>query len=78
MPFEMERASGEALLTLEASQAMQRFRAEIRAPEDEDPVPPQVANVARSRWIPGRVIAIDGSTITTQLRLGPPARTPRS
>ncbi len=72
MPFEMERASGEALLTLEASEAMQRFRAEIKAPEDQDHMPPQVAVVDRNSWVPRRVIAIDGSTITTPLRLGAP------
>lgn len=73
MPFDSERASGEALLTLEASEAMRRFRAEIRTAEDSDRMAPQVLHVPRDpSWVPKRVIVIDGSTVTAPLRQGLP------
>jgi hypothetical protein len=73
MPFRNERASGEALLTLEASAAMRDFQAMIRPAEGPDvkPLPPLA--VPRNGWQPKRVIAIDGSTVTTPLRFGLPS-----
>lgn len=72
MPFQKEVASGESLLTLEASEAMRKFRAQIRTPEAGDLMPPQLLHVPRTSWVPRQVFAIDGSTITTPLRFGLP------
>ena len=73
MPFRNERASGEALLTLEGSAAMRDFQAMIRPAEgiDQKSLPP--LEVPRNNWQPKRVIAIDGSTVTAPLRFGLPS-----
>lgn len=70
MPFNGERATGEALLSLEASEAMRNFRGTIAVTGDGlPPMPPQVLHVPRNHgWVPNQVIAIDGSTITTNFR----------
>ena len=74
MPFIGERATGEALLSLEASEAMRNFRGTIAVTGDGPPaMPPQVLHVPRKQgWVPNQVIAIDGSSVTANLRIGFP------
>lgn len=73
MPFANERASGESLLTLEASEAMRDFQAMIMQAAGPDAMPLVPMNVPRNGWQPKRVIAIDGSTVTTPIRFGLPS-----
>lgn len=71
MPLAREYASGESLLSLESSEAVRNFRAQIR----DIPMAtaqPQFLDVPRNGWIPRRVIAVDGSTVTEALRNGFP------
>jgi len=73
MGFKLERASGQALLTLAASEAMNKFKGEVRTLEPDDTMSPQLLQVQRNvDWVPNRVIVLDGSTVTAPLRLGFP------
>ena len=74
MPFDREFATGESLLSLEASQAFQEIkgRLEVRplpAASDDSPV---FRPVPRRHWRLDRVIAVDGSTISATVRNGFP------
>lgn len=73
MPFEGEVATGESLLALEKSSALREFEsaASVRANSHvRDPEP--IVKVQRTNWLPQRVIAIDGSSITHKVRNGFP------
>lgn len=73
MPFENEVATGESLLALEKSLALKEFEGSVAvrpANAERDPAP--LVEVARSDWLPSRVIAIDGSSITHKVRNGFP------
>ena len=72
MPFEREYATGESLLSLEQSEAFREFKARVRIPPPGPPVKPTELNVARNDWTPRRVIAVDGSTVSTPVRNGFP------
>lgn len=73
MPFQHEYATGESLLSLQRSPALEDFKAIIRSlpPGQQDPLP--LITVPRNAWVPRRVIAFDGSTVTEPLRNGFPA-----
>jgi len=73
MPYEDEIATGESLLALQKSTTLRDFEGVIavrdpNAPRDE---PPVVA-VDRTDWLPLRVVAIDGSSITHRVQNGFP------
>lgn len=72
LPFLREFAAGEGLLSLEQSQALKEFQATIRNIPPGQHLPPPEANIQRSAWMPRRVIAIDGSSVTEPLRSGFP------
>jgi hypothetical protein len=72
MPFEGEFATGESLLTLERSEALREFRGRVRErPRDRGPNP-NLLSVSRNSWMPNRVIAVDGSTISVPIENGFP------
>jgi hypothetical protein len=73
MPFENEFATGESLIALQKSAALRDFEGvvAVRSNGEERDPPPLVA-VPRSDWLPHRVIAIDGSSITHRVRNGFP------
>ena len=73
MPFENEVATGESLIALQKSVALKEFEGSIAFRPDKverDPAP--LVAVPRSDWLPHRVIAIDGSSITHKVRNGFP------
>lgn len=73
MPFENESATGESLLALEKSIALREFEGAVAvrpANAERDPAP--LVEVSRRDWLPSRVIAIDGSSITHKVRNGFP------
>ena len=73
MGFLNEKAGGSALLTLGASQAMDDFKAQIQFGSTSKTMPPQILSVFRNPgWVPGQVIAIDGSTVSAPLTNGFP------
>ena len=73
MPFENEIATGESLLALQKSAALKEFEGVIAVRQDDLPRdPPPIVDVARSDWLPQRVVAIDGSSITYKVRNGFP------
>jgi len=72
MSFLNEIASGESLLSLEKSSALREFQATIRNVVPGRGVLPPQAKIERTKWLPRRVIAIDGSSITETLRNGFP------
>lgn len=73
MPFNRERATGQALLTLASSAAMEKFKGEIRALEPHEAMAAPTLSVPRQAgWVPNRVVVLDGSTVTAPLRLGLP------
>lgn len=66
-------ASFGSLLALEKSEALKDFEGVIRVASDAAPVdPPPTVEVARSAWIPRRVVAIDGSLLTKRIQNGFP------
>ena len=72
MPYPNERASGEVLMWLENSQALKDFKGII---QEQDPValePPTQLTLQRREWLPRRMIAIDGSNITSSVKNGFP------
>ncbi len=73
MPFENEIATGESLIALQKSAALRDFEGIIALREDgaaRDS--PPIVDVPRSDWLPHRVVAIDGSSITHKVRNGFP------
>lgn len=77
MPFSNEFATGESLLTLqtaiESSRAFREFQGEIRVvPSTEKQGIPRILSAHRRNWIPTRVIAFDGSTVSEMLVNGFP------
>lgn len=73
MPFENELATGESLIALQKSVALRDFEGVI-ALRSENYVPDTapVVEVPRKPWIPRRVVAIDGSSITHKVKNGFP------
>lgn len=77
MSFEKEYASGESLLTLQTSlatsQAFREFKGKVRVnPARGSTGLPLKLDVHRRNWIPSRVIAFDGSTVSEALVSGFP------
>jgi NurA domain len=73
MPFENEIATGESLIALQKSPALRDFEGfvalrDTQAPRDPAPI----IDVPRSDWLPLRVVAIDGSSLTHKVRNGFP------
>lgn len=73
MPFENEYASGDSLLHFQKSESWKEFEGVVASREDAGPsVALNTLNPYRRDWTPYRVIAIDGSNITHQVRNGFP------
>jgi hypothetical protein len=72
MPFEGEYATGESLLSLQQSEAFREFKGHIRSRAPGPAIAPTILNVPRNGWMPRRVIAVDGSTISEVLDNGFP------
>jgi len=72
MPYKKEIASGDSLIWLENSEALREFKGVIRNKEELLSTPPPVIAVPRKNWWPRRVIAVDGSHITTRVNNGFP------
>lgn len=73
MPFENEIATGESLIALQKSAALRDFEGVIAVHDNEHPRdPPPIVNVDRSEWLPLRVVAVDGSSITHKVKNGFP------
>ncbi len=72
MPFEGEFATGESLLSLEQSQAFREFKGRIRVRQPSARTLPTRLQVHRNHWLPTRVVAIDGSTVSEVVRNGFP------
>ena len=72
MPFDGEVATGESLLHIERSKALRDFDGIIRVREGVAPDPVNVVKVERDDWLPRRVVAIDGSTVTERVQNGFP------
>jgi hypothetical protein len=72
MGFDGQYATGEILLKLEQSKVFQEFRGQIRAEVREAPIRPEVNAVERRNFRPTRVVAVDGSIVTTPLNNGFP------
>lgn len=73
MPYENEVATGESLLALQKSAALRDFEGVILVhtkAQTKDNVP--ISEVARSSWMPLRVVALDGSNITHKVQNGFP------
>jgi hypothetical protein len=73
MPYEDEVATGESLLALQKSAALRDFEGTIafRGQANRKDGPP-VVNVKRTRWLPARIVAVDGSSITHKVQNGFP------
>lgn len=67
MPYPKEIASGESLRFLESSPEFQKFKGTILPKEGMAMPEPKPVQIARRKWIPKSVIAIDGSNITAPL-----------
>jgi len=72
VPFEGEYATGESLLSLQQSEAFREFRGQVRPRPSGPPVAPKIIATARNNWVPQRVIAVDGSTLSEALDNGFP------
>ncbi len=73
MPFENELATGESLIALQKSVALRDFEGTIAVHSSgAERDPPPIVKVPRTDWLPHRVIAIDGSSITHKVRNGFP------
>ena len=72
MPYENQRASGEALISLQQSSLFQEFTGKIRVPEPQPTTAIQPAPVPKTTSEINRVIAIDGSLVTEVLKHGYP------
>ncbi len=73
MPFEGERATGESLIRLRNSKAVEEFIGVILQSDNQEPIEPPTINPQRSNWSPRRVIAIDGSNLMHRVNNGLPA-----
>src|SRR5690349_9237846 len=67
MPFEREYATGESLLSLQQSEAFREFKGRVRPRPPGPTIAPPILNVTRNNWMPQRVVAIDGSTLSVAL-----------
>lgn len=67
MPYPKEIASGESLRWLERSPAFNEFKGKILPSETLTMPNPKRLNVSRRNWTPRRIIAIDGSNVTSPL-----------
>lgn len=72
MPFDGEIATGESLLHLERSKAVESFEGVIRVRKGVAPDPVNIVDIDRDEWLPRRVVAIDGSSVTTRVQNGFP------
>jgi hypothetical protein len=72
MPFEGEFATGESLITLEKSEALREFKGRVRERPKGSGPKPNILSVSRNEWMPNRVIAVDGSTISVPIDNGFP------
>nr|WP_321510170.1 DNA double-strand break repair nuclease NurA [uncultured Hyphomonas sp.] len=72
MPYPEEIATGESLLALQKSEALKEFEGTIKVSDGPQKDPPPIVDVSRTSWLPKRVVAIDGSTVTTKVRNGFP------
>lgn len=74
MPFDNERASGDALIWLQNSPAIRQFAGRVREKDTSTQRSTVLtpAHIARSGWSPRRVIAVDGSSVTHRVRNGFP------
>lgn len=72
MAFEGQYATGESMLRLENSEVFKAFKGTIRELAVGQEVRPAPAVVSRRNFLPTRVVAIDGSTVTADLRNGLP------
>ncbi len=72
MPFEGEFATGESLITLERSEALREFKGRVRERPTGSGPNPLILDVPRNDWMPNRVIAVDGSTISVPIDNGFP------
>lgn len=73
MPYESEFASGESLIALQNNPIMKAFEGVIAVRgggNGRDPAP--VVAVERRDWLPRRILAIDGSSITEKIQNGFP------
>lgn len=72
MPYETEFATGESLIALQKSAALRDFEGIIAFTDNFERDPPPIVNITRSGWLPARVVAIDGSTVTHKVKNGFP------
>ncbi len=72
MPFPNEFASGDSLAALADNPSVREFQGEIRFDDQATPDPPSSLSPERDANRVNRVIAIDGSTVTKQVRNGYP------
>lgn len=73
MPYEKEYASGDSLLHFQKSESWKEFEGVVANREEAGPsVPLDTLRPYRRGWTPYRVIAIDGSNITHQVKNGFP------
>ena len=73
MPFEGERATGESLIRLRNSKAIDEFNGVILHAYSQEPIEPPIIDPLRRNWRPRRVIAIDGSNLMHPVKNGLPA-----
>lgn len=73
MPFQNEFATGESLLHFQRSESCKKFEGEIAVRNEAGPeVLLNKMKPNRNGWVPYRVIAIDGSQVTHQVKNGFP------
>ena len=72
MPYPNERSSGEVLMWLENSQALKDFKGIIQERDSVALEPPTQLTLQRRGWLPRRLIAVDGSHITANVKNGFP------
>lgn len=72
MPYDNEYATGESLIALQKSAALRDFEGVVSIQAERQRDTPTLSNITRSDWLPLRVVAIDGSSITHKVRNGFP------
>ena len=73
MPYENEFATGESLIALQKSDLLREFEGVIAVRDGHHPKDPApIVTIARSQWLPLRIVAIDGSSITHKVKNGFP------
>ena len=73
MAYENEIATGESLIALQKSAALREFEGVIAIRQSGEPQePPPVIDIPRTNWLPHRVVAIDGSSLTHKVKNGFP------